>query len=132
MSERVNRFILGFSLIAFLFLEWSYGVYAIIGILIFEGITNLRMPILVSKLRYSVGQTTDGLTFDFDENDNCKFTYEAERLLRFTVATTISLGFIFFAELLWFLPWFVGLNLLLAGITGTCALLILLKKLGFK
>jgi len=132
MSERVNRFILGFSLIAFLFLEWSFGVYAIIGILIFEGITNLRMPILVSKLRYSVGQTTDGLTLNFDENDNCKFTYEAERLLRFTVATTISLGFIFFEELLWFLPWFVGLNLLLAGITGTCALLILLKKLGFK
>jgi len=132
MSERVNRFILGFSLISFLFLEWNYGVYAIICILVFEGVTNLRLPILVSKLRYSTGQTTEGLTLDFDENDNCKFSYEAERLLRFSVATTISLGFIFFEELLWFLPWFVGLNLLLAGITGTCALLILLRKLGFK
>lgn len=132
MSERVNRFILGFSLITFLFMEWSYGVYAIICILILEGITNLRIPILVSKLRYSMGQTAEGLTLDFDENDDCKFNYEAERLLRFSVATTISLGFIFFEELLWFLPWFVGLNLLLAGITGTCALLMLLKKLGFK
>lgn len=132
MSERANRFIFGFSLITFLFMEWNYGVYAIIFILIFEGLTNLRVPRLVSKLRDSVGLTAEGLTADFDENDNCKFSYEAERLLRFAVATTISLGFVFFEELLWFLPWFVGLNLLLAGITGTCALVMLFRKIGFK
>jgi len=132
MSERTNRFIFGFSLITFLIMEWNYGVYAIIFILIFEGITNLRIPGLVSKLRYTTGLTTTGLTVDFDENTNCKFSYEAERLLRFAVATTISLGFIFFNESLWFLPWFVGLNLLLAGITGTCALIMLFRRVGFK
>jgi len=132
MSERANRFIFGFSLITFLFLEWSYGVYAIIFILIFEGITNLRIPRLVSKLRYSTGQTAEGLTADIVENENCTFSYEAERLLRFAVAITISLGFVFFEGLLWFLPWFVGLNLLLAGITGTCALVMLFRKIGFK
>lgn len=132
MSERANRFIFGFSLIAFLFLEWSYGVYAIITILIIEGVTNFRLPKLISKLRYSAGYAMDGIPTDFDENGNCKFSYEAERVLRFTVATTISLGFIFFEELLWFLPWFVGLNLLLAGITGICPLVMLFRKVGFR
>ena len=132
MSERANRFIFGFCLITFLLMEWDYGIYAIIFILMFEGLTNLRVPRLVSKLRYSAGLAAEGPATDFDENENCKFSYEAERLLRFAVAATISLSFVFFKELLWFIPWCVGLNLLLAGITGTCALVMLFRNAGFK
>ena len=132
MSERANRFILGFSLITFLFMEWNYGVYAMIFILIFEGVTNIRILRLVSKLPYSTGQTTEGLTFDFDENERCKFSYEAERLFRFSVATIIALSFIFFEEPLWFVPWCVGLNLLIAGIIGICPMVMLFRKFGFK
>ncbi len=126
MSERINRLIMGFSLIVFLLLEWNYGVYAIIFIMIFEGATNWRIPRLVSQLRYA----TDGI--DRDENEHCVFSYEAERLMRFVAASIIGLGFIFFDELLWFLPWFVGLNLLLAGTIGFCPMVMLFRNLGFK
>lgn len=90
MSERANRFVLGFSLIGFLLLEWNNGVYAIITILIFEGMTNWRIPALVSQLRYAMnGINRDGIT-DTNNDNNYKFYYEAERLLRFMVATTIN------------------------------------------
>lgn len=132
MSERANRFVLGFSLIGFLRLEWNNGVYAIITILIFEGTTNWRIPALVSQLRYAMNGINRGGITDTNNDNNYKFYYEAERLLRFMVATTISLGFIFFDDSLWFLPWFVGLNLLLAGTTGFCPLIMLFRKLGFR
>jgi len=128
MSERANRFTLGFCLISFLFLEWNYGVLAIIFVLIFEGITNWRIPTLVSRIRYAM----EGSTFISEPSLNSKFSYEAERITRLTVATTICLGYIIYNEMLWFLPYFVGLNLLLAGITGLCPLVMFYKKVGFR
>lgn len=127
MSERVNRFIVGFCLIAFLLLGWDYAIWAIVSILLIEGLTNWRVPIIVSKLRYA----TDGVAPNFEENKNCKLNFEAERMLRFSVAATVTLGVIF-NELLWFLPYFVGLNLVLAGITGLCPLVMLFRKLGLR
>ncbi|VAW67802.1 hypothetical protein MNBD_GAMMA08-2711 [hydrothermal vent metagenome] len=130
MSERANRFLFGFTLIAFLLLEWDYGIYAIIIILIFEGVTNLRIPIIVNRLRYAM----DGIERLIDENENtrCLFCFEAERMMRFMAAFVISLGTVFFKESLWFLPWFVSLNLILAGTTGFCPLVMFFRKLNFK
>jgi len=128
MSERTNRLVLGFCLISFLFLEWDYGVLAIIFVLMFEGLTNWRIPILISRMRYAM----DGAAINIREDIHYKYHYEAERITRFTVATTIFLGFVVNRDLLWFLPYFVGLNLLLAGITGLCPLVMLYKKIGFR
>ena len=128
MSERVNRLVLGFCLISFLLLEWNYGVLAIIFVLIFEGVTNWRIPLLISKMRYAM----DGVSINITEDNPFKYHYEAERVTRFTVATTILLGFVVNNDLLWFLPYFVGLNLLLAGITGLCPLVMFYKKIGFR
>ena len=127
MSERFNRIILGFSLLAFLFLEWHNAVWAIIALLVFEGITNFRIPSIVTKLRYA----TDGPAQDFESNENCTLNFEAERMLRFSVAATLSLGIVY-NEALWFLPFFVGFNVLLAGITGLCPLIMVYRKIGFR
>ena len=127
MSERFNRIIIGFSLLAFLFLEWHHAVWAIIALLVFEGLTNVRIPSIITKLRYA----TDGTVQDVETNENCKLSFEAERMLRFTVATTLSLGLIY-NEMLWFIPFFVAFNVLLAGITGLCPLILVYKKMGFR
>lgn len=127
MSERFNRIIIGFSLLAFLFLEWHYAVWAIIALLVFEGLTNLRIPSIVTKLRYA----TDGSAQDFESSNNCKLNFEAERMLRFSIAITLSLGLLY-NEMLWFIPFFVGFNVLLAGITGLCPLILVYKKMGFR
>ena len=128
MTERVNRLIFGLCLIAFLFSEWDLAVLAIPTILLFEAMTNLRIPRLISRLNYA----TDGPDICIDENPLCKFDFEAERALRYTLSFIICMGFIFFDQTLWFLPYIIGLNLLLAGITGICPLLMLFRKAGFK
>jgi DUF2892 family protein len=135
---------MGFSLIVFLLLEWHYGVYVVIAIMLFEAITNWRIPKLATQLRHAMEGMTSisteaespSLRSDTgevnDEYDSCKFSYEAERMMRFMVAGIISLGFIFFDESLWFLPWFMGLNLLVAGTTGVCPMVMLFRKLSFQ
>lgn len=130
MTERTFRFILGFSMIMFLFLEWHFAIYGILCILIIEGATNWRIPILISKLRYR--HQNDKYLESESENDEYKINLEAERMLRPTVALFIALGFIVFPQHLWFLPWFVGLNLLIAGATGVCALVLFYRKIGLR
>lgn len=128
MTERAYRFILGFSIILFLFLQWDYAIYATLVILIFEAMTNWRVPVLVSRIRYATEgyQVTDG------DNPHSRFNYDAERMLRWIVAAFFFLGYIAFSTQLWFFPWFVGLNLVLAGVTGICPMVMLLRKLGLK
>jgi hypothetical protein len=128
MTERAYRFILGLSMISFLLLQWDYAIYGIISILLFEGITNWRVPILISQIRYAGKdfQVTDS------ENEACALNFEAERFLRFAVSFFIILGFVAFPKELWFFPWFVGLNLLLAGISGICPMVMLFRKSGLR
>lgn len=128
MNERASRFLFGFFLIIFLFLESNIGVYAIVSILIFEGITNFRF---LSLLNY-IKADTHGTRPVQDENIDYKFSYEAEQLFRYFAAIFISLGSIFFNETLWILPWFVSLNLLLTGITGICPIVMFFRRLGFR
>lgn len=128
MTERTYRLMLGLLMITALLLQLNYAIYVIIGILLFEGISNFRIPILISQQRY--GDKPFHVTDN--ENYSCSINFEAERFYRIPVAFFILFGFVIFPKALWFFPWFIGLNLLLAGISGTCALLILLRKLGFK
>ncbi len=51
MSERHFRIVLGVWLILGLYLNIIEIVYALIGLLLFEGLTNQRIPKLVYKLR---------------------------------------------------------------------------------
>ena len=128
MTERNFRFILGFSLMAFLFFELNMFIYAYIGLLIFEGITNLRIPILFSRLRYGKSKPETE-----EENPRvCKFNFEAERGFRFVIAGTLIITFVVFHEAAWFVPWLVGFGLTMAGITGICPIAISLRWLGFR
>lgn len=128
MTERAYRFMFGFSMLLCLFMGWDYAIYALLGLLLAEGITNWRVPILVSRMRYPMGgfQVTDS------ENPYYRVHYEAERMLRWVMAAALGAGFIMFPKQLWFLPWFASLNLLLAGITGICPMVMLLRRLGLK
>jgi Inner membrane protein YgaP-like, transmembrane domain len=115
-------------MISFLLLQWNYAMYILLTILLFEGATNWRIPILTSRLRYADKpfQITDS------ENEFCRINFEAERFLRLAVSFFIILGFITFPDELWFLTWFVGLNLLVAGTTGICPMLMLFRRVGLR
>lgn len=127
MSERFFRIVLGSVLIAFLALNIEMLIYGYIALLLFEGLTNLRVPILVSKLRYGADLVSSSLP-----QDKTKLPVEAERVLRILVALFLIISYVFFPETLWFFPWFVGFMLFMAGVTNICPMVMSLKWLGFR
>ena len=129
MTERAYRLLIGILIIAFLFFEFKYAMWILVILMCFEALTNLRVPIVASKLLYpnDIIRVTEG------ENQSCSVNYEAERMLRWITMSLILLGISTLTEdQLWYLPWLVGLMLLLSGITGICPMVMALRKLGLK
>lgn len=129
MTERAYRFAIGILMLGFLFFQFEYAIYTLLVLLAFEGLTNWRVPILVSKIRHpdKTIQVSEG------ENNHFTISYDAERMLRWIVFTLVLMGTIHYTEeTFWFFPWFVGLMLLLAGVTGICPMVMALRKLGLK
>jgi hypothetical protein len=127
MSERVFRLILGGTLLLILLSERVDLMYVYIGIVAFEGVTNWRIPTLISKLRYGKAyrepECADGTH---------KYNFDAERILRLVIVVFLVVSYFLFPKGLWFFPWFVGFALAMAGMTGICPMAIFIRKLGFK
>ncbi len=128
MSERLFRILLGSSLLLLLFLGSRQLVMAYIGLLLFEGITNWRIPILVSKARYGT---------DFQQavqacGGKSTLNFEAERALRLITATLLYISYFVLGETAWVFPWFIGFMLLIAGLTNICPMVISLRLIGFR
>lgn len=128
MTERTFRVVLGVFLLVLLYFEQTTLIYLYIGILVFEGITNWRMPIILSRLRY--GQAYQDLPAAAP--GAYRFAFEAERALRMAIALFLVVSYIIFHEALWFFPWFIGFALTMAGITGICPMAILMRQAGFR
>lgn len=105
-------------------------IYALAGLLLFEGITNLRVPGLVTRIRSG----KQAMINSEEEllNPDARISFEAERGLRLIVATLILLPMSSGAELLWLLPWFVGFALIGAGLSGICPMVLALRWLGLR
>lgn len=128
MNERMFRFILGATLMLLLLFQQDQLIYAYIAVLLFEGITNWRIPILVSRVRY-------GNQFNAIENTEgecARIPFDAERVLRFLVAAMLVSYFLLFREQAWFFPWFIGFMLFMAGMTNICPMVIGLRWIGFR
>lgn len=128
MSERMYRFILGAALILLLYLQADALVYVYIGILLFEGLTNWRLPLLISRLRFGA----DFRVADALHPDCARIPFDAERVLRLVVAVLLTLSFVLFPEQTWFFPWFIGFMLFMAGLTNICPMVMGLRWLGFR
>jgi len=126
MSERHFRIIMGIWLISGLYLDIALIIYALMALLLFEGISNLRVPLIISKIRFG------------DENyyhekiaASCGLSFEAERALRFIVVLFIALPFVNALQFFWWMPWFVGFALIGAGFSGMCPMVLALRRMGF-
>ncbi len=128
MSERICRLLLGGILLTILFFEWNDFLYVYIGIITFEGLTNWRLPNLISKLKHSPSY----IEIPMDAQRTSKYNFEAERAFRLVIAISLLVSCCVFPKTLWFFPWFVGFALFMAGITGICPISISFKKLGFR
>ena len=128
MSERIFRVILGATLMLLLYLGSEIGMYVFIAILAFEGITNWRVPVLVSRLRYGSRYEATNRA----DAREVRIPFDAERALRLVVALMLIGTFVMFREPTWFFPWFVGSMLLLAGFTNICPMVMALRWVGFR
>ena len=129
MTERAYRLVTGILVIAFLFFQLDYALWALLLLMAFEGATNWRIPIFVSKTLYhsDVVKVTEG------ENKNFSINYDAERMIRWIVLVFILLGTFQYTEShLWFFPWFMGFAIFGAGMSGICPVLLAIRWLGFK
>lgn len=125
MSERIFRLIQGACLLLLLFFQQEPLIHAYIALLLFEGITNWRIPILVSKLRYGEVREPSGTS--------CRnIPFDAERALRLVVAGLLIISYILFPTQLWFFPWIIGFMLFMAGITNICPMAMILRWIGFR
>ncbi|WP_158675261.1 YgaP family membrane protein [Thiohalobacter thiocyanaticus] len=126
MSERAYRFILGTTLIVLLYLQAPIPIYIYMGVLLFEGVTNWRIPIIVSRLRY-------GADYHDPFMGHCpRFGFDAERMLRLIVFVLLLISYIGLPEVAWFFPWFIGFMLFMAGMTNICPMVMGLRWLGFR
>ncbi|RDH86033.1 MAG: hypothetical protein DIZ80_00755 [endosymbiont of Galathealinum brachiosum] len=133
MSERQFRFIMGVGLWAILiysaYFETMIPLFVFVGTLLFEGVTNLRIPGVLSRLRY-------GKSTPVQEDSACNVKWfnkiESERVLRFIVSTFVLVPFYVMPDMIWFIPWFVASMLILAGITNICPMVMFMKWAGLK
>ena len=96
-------------------------------LLTFEGITNWRIPLLLTRLR-SAGESGG--------NPQCAYTgalaFEAERVLRLIIVAMLIATQFVYPQLLWWLPWFIGFALIGAGLSGICPMVLGLRGIGCK
>ena len=127
MTERNFRFLQGAYLFIALSLDSSTMIQAIIIMYVYEGLTNLRIPMIVSKLRY-------GKDFVYDPFSNSKFRIkcDAERAQRVMAAIFLYVTYFMFPEPAWFGPWFLASIFLMAGVTSMCPSVMFLRWVGFR
>ncbi|RRQ20965.1 DUF2892 domain-containing protein [Thiohalobacter thiocyanaticus] len=125
MSERHFRIVLGLWLVGALYLNSVPLVQALLVLLLFEGITNLRIPRLLTRLRPVAADVEI-------QPAAARFSFEAERMLRLIVAALVALPMLESAQALWWLPWVVGFALIGAGLSGICPMVMALRRVGLR
>lgn len=130
MSNRLYRLLYGAILLVALYFELIVLIYVLIGLAVFEAVTNLRIPKLISRLRY--GNDGDAAEGSIGIEFKTRTSFEAERGWRLTVASMLAISVFVFPDTLWFFPWFMGFAVLGAGVSGVCPMFLLMKWIGLK
>ena len=134
MNERIFRLILGglffIALTLAALLETQIPVFIVLVLISFEGLTNWRVPIMVSRLRY--GKDYQNFVDTPAYNNRLLGKIEAERFLRIAVLFFVSLPYFTSIDYIEFIPWFVATALVLAGATNICPMVMFLKFIGMR
>lgn len=131
MSERLFRLILGvtlwLSLVLSAFYETMIPIYIYVGFLLFEGLTNWRITLIINRIRYGPEPAPAENT-----NQNWVNKIDSERALRILIALLVIISFTVLPDFMWFFPWFFAGMLILAGTTNICPMVMFLKWSGMK
>lgn len=128
MNERTYRLLQGGIILAGLILEKDFFIYFFLVLSFFEGLTGWRIPVLVTRLR----KQKEIRVLPRKQNALTRLGFDAEQMMRLTVATLLAISYFLFPEETWFFPWFMGAMLLMAGISNICPMVIYYRWLGFR
>jgi DUF2892 family protein len=134
MTERVWRLIFGSLCLIFLTFGWIDGIYSLAAYSAFEGITNLRLPVLLSKIN-SLNKNNPLMiqdTLAISPENRKIIPFAAQRIFRLSISLFLAIPLLLYPQTLWFFPWFLGIMLSMSGLTGVCPMMLLLQWLGFK
>ncbi len=132
MSDRLYRLVVGATLLVALFFQWQNVVFALIAMLALEGLSNARVPWLVTCARIKCFGHASCPPSCLAADTPSRFPFEAERAWRLNAAAMLLIGVINYHDIFWFLPWFLGFGMLGAGLSGVCPMLITARWLGFR
>ncbi|WP_198263939.1 YgaP family membrane protein [sulfur-oxidizing endosymbiont of Gigantopelta aegis] len=143
MTERTFRIFLGAGLFLLLYVtasnDYTHLLPYYIALLIFEGVTNWRVPKILTWLdKRSKQNTLEMKTVSGSEKSVLEqkklgnIPFEAERAMRLVIALILITPLFFSMEELWIIPWFVASMLLLAGVTNICPMVMFFRWLGFR
>lgn len=131
MTDSLYRLLFGLILLTSLYLDTSVIVYALIGMAMFEGITNLRVPLLVNRFILKSG-SDQPVVNDTAVNTSTRFSMEAEQVWRLVVGGMIAVIYLFYSAEIWLLLWFMGFAIFGAGLSSICPILLAFKGIGFR
>lgn len=146
MSNRAYRLVMGALLLVFLYFDITMGIYALMLVMLLEGLSNILVPDIINHIRYDDGFSAN------DENlapiqKKIRYLFSAERAWRLVVGLMLFVTYVLFNEsyhllpgvlmdnfsyINWFFPWFMGFAIFGAGISGICPVLIAVKWAGFR
>lgn len=134
MTHRIYRLVIGVLLLTFLYFDLDYLMLALIAMLLLEGVTNVRIPRLISRFRNLLGARGKPAweVIPAPAAACSRFGFDSERVMSLLMGLILLLSYVVFYDELWFFPWFLGFALLGSGVSGICPMLIAFKWLGFK
>ncbi len=121
---------MGALLLVLLYTEYYIVAYAVIAMTLFEGITNQRLNLVVTRMLRKFGANVSGI--DRPLRENYRIAFDAERAQRLFIAVTFAGLFFLAPKELWILNWFFAFGMLLSGIVMFCPVIAFFRVIGFR
>jgi len=122
--------VMGTALLILLYTESTMFGYILIGTIMIEGITNLRLNLLITRLRNRFGANLPEM--DGPPRSDYRFPFDAERAQRIMVAISFAVLLFYAPKELWIINWLFAFGMLISGIVMFCPIIALFKAVGFR
>jgi hypothetical protein len=130
MSEHTYRLLVGSLMLILLYFELYFVAYAVVAMALFEGLTNQRLNLLITRLRKKLG--ADVSAFEQPPRENFRIPFDSERAQRLFIAVTFTILFFAAPKELWILNWFFAFGMLISGIVLFCPVIAFFRAIGFR
>ena len=130
MVFRIYMAAVGVLLLSGLYFNSESLVYAVIAMLFIDGITRYSLSQSLCRVLNIMLKRKSSCKLA-SQNQNYRFNIEAQQLWYLIIGSSLFIT-VYFFEMLWFFPWFIGFAIFGFSISGVCPLQIGLRRVGFK